>query len=308
LVVHPGVTTPAVQLTDVVKAFGDLVAVDHLNLTVSPGTCLGLLGPNGAGKSTTMRLLTAQAIADSGNITVLGWSVPKQSKQARARMGVVPQRDNLDEQLACAANLLAYAALYRIPRSERRAAVQRALVTAGLENRANTTVEKLSGGMRRRLLIARGLIHNPDLVLLDEPTVGLDPQVRAELWSVVDQLRNSGVTIVMSTHYIEEAELLSDDVAIMSHGRVIAQGPPHELLALHAGNQAAEYYGPPDRLTDIEQRAHEHGLITRRSGPCVSVLRSEAAPSDILTSLGDPAFRPATLEDVFVLLTGEVLD
>ena len=301
-------TPPAVQLTDVVKAFGDLVAVDHLNLTVSPGTCLGLLGPNGAGKSTTMRLLTAQAIADSGSITVLGWSVPKESKQARARMGVVPQRDNLDEQLTCAANLLAYAALYRIPRSDRPAAVQRSLVTAGLESRANTTVEKLSGGMRRRLLIARGLIHNPDLVLLDEPTVGLDPQVRAELWSVVDQLRNSGVTIVMSTHYIEEAELLSDDVAIMSHGRVIAQGPPHELLALHAGNQAAEYYGPPDRLNDIERRAHEHGLITRRSGPCVSVLRSEAAPSDVLTALGDPAFRPATLEDVFVLLTGEVLD
>lgn len=300
--------TPAVQLTNVVKTFGDLVAVDHLNLTVSPGTCLGLLGPNGAGKSTTMRLLTAQAIADSGSITVLGLSVPKESKQARARMGVVPQRDNLDEQLTCAANLVSYAALYRIPRSERAAAVQRALASAGLEDRANTKVEKLSGGMRRRLLIARGLIHNPELVLLDEPTVGLDPQVRAKLWSVVDHLRNSGVTIVMSTHYIEEAELLSDDVAIMSHGQVIAQGPPHELLALHAGKQAAEYYGPPDRLSDIERRAHGHGLTTRRSGPCVSVLRSENAPPDVLTSLGDPAFRPATLEDVFVLLTGEVLD
>lgn len=301
-------TTPAVQLTNVVKAFDDLVAVDHLNLTVAPGICLGLLGPNGAGKSTTMRLLTAQAIANSGSINVLGWSVPEESKQARARMGVVPQRDNLDEQLTCAANLLIYAALYRIPRAERSGAVQRALVTAGLEDRATTTVEKLSGGMRRRLLIARGLIHNPDLVLLDEPTVGLDPQVRAELWNVVDRLRNSGVTIVMSTHYIEEAELLSDDVAIMSHGRVIAQGPPNELLSLHAGNQAAEYYGPPDRLNDVERQAQSHGLTTRRSGPCVSVLRSENASPDILASLGDPAFRPATLEDVFVLLTGEVLE
>lgn len=301
-------TTPAVQLSNVVKAFGDLVAVNHLSLTVAPGTCLGLLGPNGAGKSTTMRLLTAQAIADSGDIAVLGWSVPKESKQARMRMGVVPQRDNLDEQLTCAANLLAYAALYRIPRAERAAAVQRSLAVAGLEDRASTTVDKLSGGMRRRLLIARGLIHNPDLVLLDEPTVGLDPQVRAELWSVIDRLRNDGVTIVMSTHYIEEAELLSDDVAVMTHGRIIAQGPPHELLALHVGNQAAEYYGPPDRLADIERRAHESGLSTRRSGPCVSVLRSESAPADLLESLGEPSYRPATLEDVFVLLTGEVLD
>lgn len=296
------------QLSNVVKAFGDIVAVNDLSLAVEAGTCLGLLGPNGAGKSTTMRLLTAQAIADAGQIDVLGYAVPKHSKQARARMGVVPQRDNLDEQLTCAANLLGYAALYQIPRAERGAAVQRALAVAGLEGRAKTTVDKLSGGMRRRLLIARGLIHDPDLVLLDEPTVGLDPQVRAELWGVVDRLRNSGVTVVMSTHYIEEAELLSDDVAVMSHGRIIAQGPPQELLALHVGSQAAEYYGPPERLADIERRAHAEGLATRRSGPCVAVLRSESAPGDVLDALGEPTFRPATLEDVFVLLTGEVLD
>ncbi len=183
-------TSAAVVLRGVVKAFGGLRAVDGLDLEVPAGTCLGLLGPNGAGKSTTMRLLTGQALADTGSIEVLGLPVPERSKQARARMGVAPQQDNLDEELTVGQNLEVFARLYGVPRRERAAAVARALQVATLTDRAGARVGELSGGMRRRLLIGRALVHRPDLVLLDEPTVGLDPQVRSELWSLVARLRD----------------------------------------------------------------------------------------------------------------------
>ena len=195
----------AISLRSVVKRFGDITAVDGLDLEVPTGICFGLLGPNGAGKSTTMRLLTAQALADSGEIEVFGHSLPGESKQARMAMGVVPQLDNLDVELTCRQILMVFARLYRVPSAGRPAAVQRALQIANLVPRADTIVRELSGGMRRRLLVARGLIHSPRLVLLDEPTVGLDPQV-PELWSLIDTLRAGGVTVLVSTHYIEEAE------------------------------------------------------------------------------------------------------
>ena len=220
----------AIELRSVVKRFGELTAVDHLDLTVPNGVCFGLLGPNGAGKSTTMRMLTAQAIATEGSISVLGFRLPEQSKAARMAMGVVPQLDNLDVELTCRQILTVFARLYRVPGPERAAAVQRALGIANLTGRADTIVRELSGGMRRRLLVARGLIHRPQLVLLDEPTVGLDPQVRQELWTLIDGLRADGVTVLMSTHYIEEAERLADTVAVMSGGRIIAQGTPAELV------------------------------------------------------------------------------
>ena len=298
---------PAIDVRAVVKQFGTLTAVDGLNLTVERGTCLGLLGPNGAGKSTTMRMLTGQAHATSGTIEVLGHPVPREGKQARARMGVVPQQDNLDATLTCWSNLWAWAAMYRIPRNERQAAVDRALAIATLTDRATSIVDELSGGMRRRLLVARGLLHSPELVLLDEPTVGLDPQIRAELWTLIDRLRNDGVTVVMSTHYIEEAERLADDVAIMNHGRLIAQGSPETLLAAYAGSQAAEFYGSPARLTQLEGAARDRGLSTRRTGPSISVLRAESVPQAFLDEFDDYVMRASNLEDVFVLLTGEDL-
>ena len=299
-------TAPALRLRGVVKRFGSLTAVDHLDLEVPEGICLGLLGPNGAGKSTTMKLLTGQSIADEGSIEVLGLAVPKSSKQARALMGVVPQAENLDEELTCAENLLIWATLQPIPRKRRQAAVTEALALAALTDRAHSKVGTLSGGMKRRLLIARGLVHNPRLVLLDEPTVGLDPQVRADIWVIIDRLRNEGATVLMSTHYIEEAERLADDVAIMNHGRVIARGTPRELLEMHVGETAMEYYGPPQRLTEVEEIAS--GLPMRRTGPSVSILRAETMPDSVRDRLGDGAARAANLEDVFVLLTGEVLE
>ena len=295
----------AISIRGITKRFGTLTAVDNLNLDVPAGICLGLLGPNGAGKSTTMRLLTAQAIADEGEITVLGYPVPAQSKQARAQMGVVPQQDNLDAELSVRANLEVFARLYRVPRRQRAEAVARALEIAQLTDRATTQVDKLSGGMRRRLLIARGLVHRPQLVLLDEPTVGLDPQVRQELWSLIDALRAEGVTVLMSTHYIEEAERLADDVAMMSHGKVVARDAPAKLISHYAGETAIEYYGPPARLAEVEQLAQNAGFATRRTGPSVSVLRAEDIPPSLADQLGDGVRRPANLEDVFVTLTGE---
>jgi lipooligosaccharide transport system ATP-binding protein len=291
----------AIRLRGVVKRYGEITAVDRLDLDVPEGTCFGLLGPNGAGKSTTMRLLTAQAIADAGEITVLGYTLPDESKQARAQCGVVPQLDNLDTTLTVEQNLRVFAHLYRVPRKERRAAVERAVRNANLVERRDTRVDELSGGMRRRLLIARGLVHRPRLVLLDEPTVGLDPQVRQELWALIDGLRAEGVSVLMSTHYIEEAERLADTVTIMAHGRAVATGPPATLIAAHAGREAIEVFGGPKRLAEVEVEAAAAGLRTRRTGTSVAVLRLDHANGQV----PDGERRPANLEDVFVLLTGE---
>jgi lipooligosaccharide transport system ATP-binding protein len=291
----------AIRLRDVAKSYGPIQAVDGLDLDVPEGTCVGLLGPNGAGKSTTMKMLTAQAIADRGEIEVLGYQLPDQSKSARAQMGVVPQLDNLDTTLTVQQNLVVFAYLYRIPRGARKEAVERALHIANLADRRDTRVDKLSGGMRRRLLITRALIHRPRLVLMDEPTVGLDPQVRQEIWALIDGLRAEGVSILMSTHYIEEAERLADTVTIMSHGKEVATGPPQQLVTEHAGREAIEVYGPPAKLTEVEVAAAGAGLRTRRTGTSVAVLRLDGANGEA----PEGERRPANLEDVFVLLTGE---
>jgi len=294
----------AISLRGVVKRFGSIVAVDGLDLHVPTGVCFGLLGPNGAGKSTTMRMLTAQALADEGELSVLGYELPRESKQARMEMGVVPQLDNLDVELTCRQILTVFARLYRVPASEREAAVQRALELANLVPRADTIVRELSGGMRRRLLVARGLIHRPRLVLLDEPTVGLDPQVRQELWSLIDGLRAQGVTVLMSTHYIEEAERLADVVAVMSHGKIVAQGTPAELVLAHAGEQVVEVYGPPEQLAELGELAASRSWQSRRSGPALAIMRAEQLDGEAPEGVR----RPANLEDAFVALTGEEIE
>src|SRR4051794_17588251 len=292
-------TDAAIRLRGFVKRFGALTAVDGLDLDVPFGSCVGLLRPNGAGKSTTMKALTAQVIADEGELEVLGHRLPDDSKQARAEMGVVPQLDNLDVSLTVEQNLLVFAHLYRVPAGERADAIERALTLANLQPRRVSKVDELSGGMRRRLLIARALLHRPRLVLLDEPTVGLDPQVRQELWALIDRLRSEGVSILMSTHYIEEAERLCDHVTILSHGKAVAVGPPHALIADHAGPEAIEVYGPPARLAEVEALAAGEGWRTRRTGTSIAVLHSNGS-ADL-----DGERRVTNLEDVFVLLTGE---
>src|SRR5690242_9794773 len=292
---------PALRLRGVVKRYGAITAVDGLDLEVPEGTCVGLLGPNGAGKSTTMRLLTAQAIADEGELEVLGFRLPQESKMARARCGVVPQLDNLDTTLTVEQNLIVFSHLYRIAKAERRPAIERALDIANLADRRDTRVDKLSGGMRRRLLIARALVHQPRLVLMDEPTVGLDPQVRQQLWALIDRLRHEGTTILMSTHYIEEAQRLADTVLIMSHGEGVARGKPADLVLEYAGREVLEVYGPPKRLAEVETKAGESGLKTRRTGTSVSILGLDGRNGFDF----EGERRQANLEDVFVLLTGE---
>jgi lipooligosaccharide transport system ATP-binding protein len=293
----------AIRLRGLVKRFGPITAVDGLDLDVPLGSCVGLLGPNGAGKSTTMKALTAQVIPDEGELEVLGHRLPDDSKQARAVMGVVPQLDNLDTSLTVEQNLLVFSHLYRVPAGERKEAIERALAMANLTGRRDAKVDQLSGGMRRRLLITRALLHQPRLVLLDEPTVGLDPQVRQELWALIDRLRTEGVSILMSTHYIEEAERLCDEVTIMSHGKAVAVGAPSELIAEYAGPEAIEVYGPPARLHEVEGIARARGWSTRRTGTSVSILHANG---------GDPSLegerRITNLEDVFVLLTGEEIN
>jgi lipooligosaccharide transport system ATP-binding protein len=291
----------AIRLRSVVKHFGRIVAVDGLDLDVPEGTCVGLLGPNGAGKSTTMKMLTAQVIPNAGEIEVLGYKLPAESKVARAEMGVVPQLDNLDTTLTVEQNLRVFAHLYRLGRAERGEAIERALQIANLTDRRTAKVEELSGGMRRRLLIARGLVHRPRLLLLDEPTVGLDPQVRQELWALIDALRSEGTSILMSTHYIEEAQRLADTVTIMSHGRAIATGPPAALVVQHAGHEVLEVYGPPARLAEVEREAAAVGVPTRRTGTSIALMGIEKRNGDLPQGVR----RAANLEDVFVLLTGE---
>jgi ABC-type multidrug transport system ATPase subunit len=291
----------AIELRGVVKKFGAITAVDGLDLEVPAGICLGLLGPNGAGKSTTMRMLTGQAIADEGELRVLGYELPRESKEARALMGVVPQLDNLDIDVTVEDNLAVSARLYRV--RDVRAAVDRALEVARLSERRRDPVDQLSGGMRRRLLLVRGLTHDPRLLLLDEPTVGLDPQIRTELWSLIDGLRSQGKTILMSTHYIEEAERLADEVAVMTHGKIVARGNPAELIVEHAGRETAEVYGPPERLAKVRAEVEAAGLRVRPAGPAIAIVGAERATNGVVPE--DAVRRAASLEDVFVMLTGE---
>ena len=292
--------TAAIRMRGLRKRFGAITAVDGLDLEVPYGSCVGLLGPNGAGKSTTMKALTAQVIADEGTLEVLGYELPGDSKQARAEMGVVPQLDNLDVSLTVEQNLLVFAHLYRVPAGQRQEAIDRTLGIANLTDRRTAKVDELSGGMRRRLLIARSLLHGPRLLLLDEPTVGLDPQVRQELWALIDRLRSEGVSILMSTHYIEEAERLCDQVTIVSHGKAVAVGAPRALIEEYAGPEAIEVYGSPTRLAEVEGMAVSRGWRTRRTGTSVSVLGANGDAADL-----DGERRITNLEDVFVLLTGE---
>ncbi len=266
-----------------------MTAIDRLELTIPTGVCFGLLGPNGAGKSTLMRTLTGQAVPDAGTVEVLGLTMPARSKEIRARCGVVPQVDNLDDELTVAENLEVSARLYGIPRAQRPAAIARGLALATLEDRPDHIAEHLSGGMRRRLLIARGLMHGPELVLLDEPTVGLDPQVRQQLWSQIGRIRSEGATVVLTTHYIEEAERLADEVAVMHRGRIVAQGPPHELIARYVGEVVYEVWGSPGTLTEVAEIARAASLEVRDVGTSVAVLGVES-----LDARTDGAYAPRT--------------
>ncbi len=261
---------------------------------------LTIAGRNGAGKTTLLRMLATLLRPHAGEVRVLGRPLPADGYAVRGQIGFLGHEALLYRELSGRENLRFYARLHRV--SQARA--DEVLDAVGMTARGNDPVAELSRGMVQRLAIARAVLHEPELLLLDEPTVGLDPQVRSELWALVDELRSEGVTILMSTHYIEEAERLADEVAIMAEGRIVARGRPHELVGEHVGREVVEVYGPPAQLREAEQRAVGEGYATRRSGPALAILGAERANG----AVPEGYRRPASLEDVFVVLTGAEIE
>jgi lipooligosaccharide transport system ATP-binding protein len=290
------------------KSYGELEVVAGLDLEIAPGECFGLLGPNGAGKTTTLRLCLGLIEADSGSIRLLGREVPALAREARSEVGVVPQLDNLDPDFTVAENLVVYGRYFGMGRHEIDARIPQLLDFAGLAGRAGAKIQELSGGMKRRLILARALVNEPRLLFMDEPTTGLDPQARHLIWERLRRLRQEGRTLVLTTHFMEEAERLCTRVAIMDRGRIIAQGSPRALVAEHIEPQVVEAYG--SGLEAWLEQARRLAPRVERAGETVFCYAERAEP--VLAALegrADLSFlhRPANLEDVFLKLTGRDL-
>src|SRR6478752_5121719 len=303
---------PLITARGLGKRFGDLVAVDGIDFDVARGEAFGFLGPNGAGKTSTMRMIACVSPVTAGTLTVFGKDPEVFGTQIRARLGVVPQGDTLDMELSVRENLIMYARYFDIPWAEGRRRADELLDFVQLVERAKDKVDDLSGGMKRRLTIARGLINQPDLLLLDEPTTGLDPQARHLVWDRLYRLKQRGVTLVLTTHYMDEAEQLCDRLVVMDNGRIVAEGTPRELIERYSTREVLELRFPVDA-----QPALDHSLdgIADR----VEVLADRVL---LYTSDGDAAvatvhgrglrpetalIRRGTLEDVFLRLTGRSL-
>jgi lipooligosaccharide transport system ATP-binding protein len=301
------VTAP-LKLTHLTKRYGGAAVVDGLSLEIAPGKCHGLLGPNGAGKTTTLRLALGLTRADAGDIRLLGHAMPDQGSRARARVGVVPQVDSLDPDFTVRENLLAYGRYFGLSRAEVEARVPDLLEFAGLAGKADAAVPSLSGGMKRRLTLARALINDPDLVVLDEPTTGLDPQARHLVWQGLRRLTARGKTLLLTTHFMDEAERLCDTLSIIDKGRIIAEGSPRELIRQHIEPQVVEVFG--DGLA--EWRTCATGLCRRCESAGESLFCYTDNPKPVIEALDrEPGLRylhrPANLEDVFLKLTGRDL-
>jgi len=291
------------------KTYGGKEVVCGVDLTLQPGECFGLLGPNGAGKTTTLRLCLGLTGPDGGSIHVLGHEVPQQGREARARIGVVPQFDNLDPDFPIRENLRVFGRYFDIPDATLRERIPALLEFAGLSSRADTRIQTLSGGMKRRLTLARALINDPELLFLDEPTTGLDPQARHVIWERLRNLLKQGKTLLLTTHFMEEAERLCSRIAIMDHGKIITGGDPRALIAQHVEPHVVEVYGEvaPDWAEAFGRRHAERCEIT---GETIFCYTNDPAPliAD-LDSRGDLRYlhRRANIEDVFLKLTGRDL-
>jgi lipooligosaccharide transport system ATP-binding protein len=279
-----------------------------VELAVAPGECFGLLGPNGAGKTTTLRLCLGLVAPDAGEVELLGEPVPRRARQARVRVGVVPQFDNLDPDFTVAENLLVFGRYFGIKAAEVQARIPALLEFAGLAGRAEARITTLSGGMKRRLTLARALVNDPQIVFMDEPTTGLDPQARHLIWERLRRLTQEGRTLVLTTHFMEEAERLCQRVAIMDRGRVIAEGSPGALIARHIEPQVLEVHGTGHEAW--MERARALAPRVERAGDTVFVYADDVAPAmSTLSGQSELAYlhRRATLEDVFLKLTGRDL-
>jgi lipooligosaccharide transport system ATP-binding protein len=290
------------------KRYGSEEVVCGVDLEVAPGECFGLLGPNGAGKTTTLKLCLGLVEPDAGEIRLLGEEIPRRARQARARVGVVPQFDNLDPDFTVTENLVVYARYFGIRREAIGGRIPQLLEFAGLAGRADSRIQTLSGGMKRRLTLARALVNEPQLVFMDEPTTGLDPQARHLIWERLRRLTQEGRTLVLTTHFMEEAERLCARVAIMDRGRIIALGSPRALIAEHIEPQVVEVHGPG--VEAWLERSRALAPRTERAGDTVFCYAENVAP--VIASLRERPelvylHRPANLEDVFLKLTGRDL-
>ncbi|PKO59296.1 MAG: nodulation factor ABC transporter ATP-binding protein NodI [Betaproteobacteria bacterium HGW-Betaproteobacteria-13] len=319
--------TPAVSssrpspllIRGLVKRYDDTEVVRGIDLELRAGECFTLLGPNGAGKTTTLRCALGLTAPSAGSIRLCGEAVPERAREARMRVGIVPQIDNLDPDFTCAENLLVYGRYFGLADAAIKARIPELLAFAGLENKRDARIQSLSGGMKRRLTLARALVNRPELLVLDEPTTGLDPQARHLIWDRLKQLIRSGTTVLLTTHFMDEAERLSDHLAILDNGRVLAGGSPREVIAEHIEPQVVEVFGdwtghalPAGGGAAAWADAHAAALSDRFeiSGETAFCYLHDAAP--LLTHLAtQPGLRylhrPANLEDVFLKLTGRDL-
>ncbi|MBT6277138.1 MAG: ATP-binding cassette domain-containing protein [Chromatiales bacterium] len=298
-----------VEADALTKSYAGQRVVDALTLSVERGCFWGLLGPNGAGKTTFLRMLIGNTPQDSGSLKVLGHTLPEQASEVRRFVGVVPQKDNLDPDFTVLENLQVYGAYFGLSKAQARQHYQDLLRFAALEGRENAQIGTLSGGMQRRLSVARALVNNPQLLVLDEPTTGLDPQARQLLWQRLRELRTGGMTLILTTHFMEEAERLCDFVTVMDKGRILDAAPPRTLIARHIEPQVVEVYGGEAQAwhervgMHLAQRSERVGettfYYTEDEAPLVAELRSQCALHYL--------HRPANLEDVFVKLTGRDL-
>ncbi|XIA67566.1 nodulation factor ABC transporter ATP-binding protein NodI [Bradyrhizobium sp. TZ2] len=295
----------AIDLTGVRKSYGDKTVVNGLSFTVARGECFGLLGPNGAGKSTITRMVLGMASPDAGKITVLGEPVPARARLARKGIGVVPQFDNLDSQFTVRENLLVFGRYFGMSVREIEAVTPSLLEFARLDNKANAHVADLSGGMKRSLTLARALINDPQLLVMDEPTTGLDPQARHLIWERLRSLLARGKTILLTTHFMEEAERLCDRLCVLEEGRKIVEGKPHALIDEQVGCQVIEIYGGNPR--ELSALVTPYARRIEVSGETVFCYASN--PDEVRVQLRGRAGlrllqRPPDLEDVFLRLTG----
>jgi lipooligosaccharide transport system ATP-binding protein len=300
---------PHLRVSGLRKSYDGTDVVAGLDLEIEPGSCFGLLGPNGAGKTTTLRLCLGLTEPDGGEITMLGFPVPKRAREARERIGVVPQLDNLDPDFSVRENLLVFGSYFPIPKRELEARIPGLLEFAGLTTREHARIQTLSGGMKRRLTLARALVNDPQLIFLDEPSTGLDPQARHLIWDRLRKLTNQGRTILLTTHFMDEAERLCDRVAIIDHGRKIAEGAPRELIAQHIEPQVVEVFGDGAQswADRFGRNAAERCELTGETVFCYT----HDADAIVHALDAEPAVRylhrPANLEDVFLKLTGREL-
>jgi lipooligosaccharide transport system ATP-binding protein len=303
---------PLIRARGLVKRFGDFTAVAGIDVDVHQGEAFGFLGPNGAGKSSTMRMIGCISPPTEGTLTILGLDPVRDGPRIRGRLGVCPQLDSLDAELTVRENLTVYARYFGIPRKEARERAIELLDFVQLSERADDKVEPLSGGMKRRLTIARALVNEPDVLLLDEPTTGLDPQARHLVWERLFRLKQRGVTLVLTTHYMDEAEQLCDRLVVMDHGRIVAEGSPRELIERHSTREVVElrfgdnpleaFVGKLDGIGDRVELLPDRILLYADDGDAAAevVHGRRLAPSSVLV-------RRSSLEDVFLHLTGRAL-